>query len=295
MGGCRVKDSVSSPAKISADLLSGSERRRLLSGFAVNLESWWTDDPFEVRIEKAAKAGFSHAEFWFVSGSDRDPRKLATLFEETGLSVSQIVGDAPALAQAENRSAFLSNMERAIEDAQILNTDIVTVTGHQNIEGITTKAALKHYQDHLAASAPLWEAAQIYAAIEPFNPYDHPGHFINGAKEAVKICQSINSPFVKINWDLFHMQRAEGNVIDNMREGAEQICYMQMADSPARHEPGTGEMDYANIIRTARALGYERPIGLELWANNGDYDKALGAVLNLAQNIERNEAGSLAK
>lgn len=255
--------------------------RAALSGFAVNVESWWTDIPFEDRFAKAVKAGFSHVEFWFVESWKRDAKTLAAQIKPTGLKVAQIVGDAPALGKEGTRDLFLDNMKRAIEEAKILETDIVTITGHQNVEGVDSAEALKRYADHVAASVSLWEGAKVYCAIEPFNPYDHPGHFMNGSLEAVEICRAINSPYVKLNWDLFHMQRAEGNVIDNLKKGADQICYMQMADSPNRHQPGTGEMDYVNIIKTARDVGYVRPIGLELWAKDSDYELAIADILRL--------------
>ena len=75
------------------------------------------------------------------------------------------------------------------------------------------------------------------------------------------------------------------NVIDNIKNGADQICYMQMADSPDRYEPGTGEMDYAQILRASREAGYARPFGLELWAKDDNYDAALGAVIKLNQSL----------
>lgn len=258
------------------------DKREALSDFAVNAESWWTNLPFDARFNKAANAGFSHVEFWFVESWDRDAKTLASLIKPTGLRVSQIVGNAPALAELGMRDVFLENMKRAIEEAKILETDIVTITGHQNVEAVDTPDAIKRYTDHVAASASLWEEAEVYCAIEPFNPYNHPGHFINGSNQAVEMCRTINSPYVKINWDLFHMQRAEGNVIDNLKKGADQICYMQMADSPDRHQPGTGEMDYVNIIKTAREVGYDRPIGLELWAQGDDYDLAIADILRLS-------------
>lgn len=269
-------------AALDSDKMTPDFKRQALSGFAVNAESWWTDLPFEARFAKAAEAGFSHVEFWFVESWKRDAKTLAAQIKPTGLKVSQIVGDAPALGKAGTRNIFLDNMKRAIEEAQILETDIVTITGHQNVEGVDTSEALKRYADHVAASASLWEEAKIYCAIEPFNPYNHPGHFMNGSADAVEICRTINSPYVKLNWDLFHMQRAEGNVIDNLKKGVDQICYMQMADSPDRHQPGTGEMDYVNIIKTARKLGYDRPIGLELWAKDADYDLAIADILRLS-------------
>jgi len=259
--------------------------RKAFEGFAVNVESWWRDVPFETRFDLAAKNHFTHVEFWFIDSWKREAKALAKLAADAGVKVAQIVGDAPALARADVRGEFLDNVKRAIENANILGTDIVTLTGHQNVEGISTQDALKSYQDHLAASAELWEAAKIYAAIEPFNPHDHPGHFIYGHIEALRICEDINSPYMKINWDLFHMQRHEGELIGNLRRGKDQICYMQLADSPDRHQPGTGEIDYKNVIRACREAGYNRPIGLELWAKDDDYAKAREDIYNLATSL----------
>lgn len=266
------------------DPLSIDDKRALLSGFAVNTESWWLDDPFETRFVKAVKAGFTHAEFWFVGLSRRDANALAAVIKPTGLKVAQIVANAPALGHAKNRDIYLDAVKQAIEDAQILGTDIVTVTGHQNIDGVTHQDALRAYSDNIAASAELWKDAQIYCAIEPFNPYNHPNHFMYGHADALHICKSITSPFVKLNWDLFHMQRHEGNLIANFEKGADHVAYVQIADSPARGQPGTGEVDYVNVIRKVRE-SYRRPIGLEFWAKDKDYDKAVADMVALARRL----------
>lgn len=262
--------------------LSLADTRAALSGFAVNLESWWVDLPFEARIAKAAEAGFSHAEFWFVGLMKRDAKALSTIIKPTGLKISQIVANAPALGLASNRETYLDAVKQAIDDAQILGTDIVTVTGHQNIDGVAVGQALAAYQDNIAAAAELWEKAQIFCAIEPFNPYDHPGHFIYGHAEALRICRAINSPYIKLNWDLFHMQRHEGNLIANFDAGKDQVAYVQLADSPARGQAGTGEVDYVNVIRKVRE-SYDGPIGLEFWAQDKDYDRAVIDMVALSR------------
>ena len=256
-----------------------------LSGFAVNVESWWADLSFDTRFDMAAKSGFEHVEFWFIDSWNRDVKALARHASDAGVKISQIVADAPALADLKNKDAYLESVKRAIDNAHTLDTKIVTVTGHQDIDGIAAVDALKAYQDNIAASAPLWEAANIYCAIEPFNPYDHPGHFIYGHADALSICQQINSPFVKLNWDLFHMQRYEGNLITHFEKGADHVAYVQLADSPARHQPGTGEVNYQPVLEAVRTQGYKDPIGLELWAKDKDYARALEAVIRLGEAI----------
>jgi len=145
--------------------ISPEDYRAALDGFAVNVESWWRDVPFEKRFDLATQNHFNHVEFWFIDSWKRDAKELAKLANDARVKVAQIVGDTPALAKPNVRDEFLDNVKQAIENAQILGTNIVTVTGHQDVEGISTEDALKSYQDHLTASAELWEAAKIYAAL----------------------------------------------------------------------------------------------------------------------------------
>ncbi len=266
--------------------LSVKARRKLLSQFSVNLEMWWTDLPFEERFVKAAEAGFETVEFWFIDSWNRNAVSLKKLAKDAGVQVSQIVGVSKNLGAPYGRQKFLDSMKSAIEEAQILDTDIVTITGHEVIANQSDELSIENYRNNIEAAAPLFEDAKIYAAIEPFNPYDHPGHFINGHSDALNMVRVIGSDYIKINWDLFHMQRAEGNVIENLRGGVDQICYMQLADSPSRHQPGTGEMDYVNIIRAAREGGYDGPIGLECVPKDQDNTRAVNDVIALAQKLE---------
>jgi len=258
----------------------------LLSGYAVNVESWYADLDFSARFDQAARDGFSHIEFWFIESWDRKATNLAKLAKDAGVQVAQIVGDCPALALPDSREIFLENCKRAVENARLLDTDIVTLTGHQNVEGVSKAESLKNYRDHIVAAAPIFEDAKVFAAIEPFNPYDHPGHFIYGSPDAVEIVRDVNSPFVKLNWDLFHMQRHEGELIGNLKRYADAICYVQLADAPDRGQPGTGDVNYENVLKQVRAGGYDRPIGLEFWAKDNDYALAIQDILKLAQAVE---------
>ena len=98
--------------------------------------------------------------------------------------------------------------------------------------------------------------------------------FSGSTPEAIEICRTVASSHVKLNWDLFHMQRYEGNLIDNMRKGKDYIGYLQLADSPDRHEPGTGEVNYTQIFKSIKQIGYTRPVGLECTPQGGDVVRA---------------------
>ena len=123
-----------------------------------------------------------------------------------------------------------------------------------------------------AFAADHWRDAQhrcaqkhgIMLILESMNiRNDHKGHCLWGSPDAVRICREVASPFVKINWDLYHMQISEGDLCRRLREGWDQVGYIQVADNPGRMEPGTGEIAYARVYRELRELGYAKPIGVE--------------------------------
>ena len=245
-----------------------------LTGFACNMESWWTDVPFMERFRLAAEHGFSAIEFWHPDVDGRNMQSVARVCRSLELDVVQFTGwGGPSLADATKHSAFADAMKRAVELADLLDAPMFTVVGHQQVAGRDHDDSVKLLSDALAGVVPILEDGDKMAILEPFNPVDHEGHFLNGSADALRICRSIDSPHVKINWDLYHMQLTEGNLVANMRDGADQIGYVQVADVPGRHQPGSGELDYAFIFRAIRDLGYSGAIGLECWPDgNGELD-----------------------
>ena len=111
---------------------------------------------------------------------------------------------------------------------------------------------------------PIVEDAGVMLILEPMNiRVDHKGHCLYGSVDAVRICREVDSPMVKINWDLYHMQISEGDLCGRLRDGFDQVGYIQVADHPGRHEPGTGEIYYPRVFEELKSLGYKGPIGLE--------------------------------
>lgn len=291
VSGAALATACSTVPSASTSVVARPSIQEKLSGFALNTESWFLDRPFDNRFDAAARAGFTHVEFWSLNDQEKSAKKLAKIASDAGVSVVQIVGDAPDLARKENRTRFLDHCKRAVERAHILSTDIVTLVGHQSVDGISKSDSLRAYTAHIAEAAQIFDDAQVMAAIEPFNPYDHPGFFIYGSSDAVAIVREIDSPFVKLNWDLFHMQRTEGELIGNLRKSSDTIGYVQLADAPDRHQPGTGDVNYATVIQEVRAQGYNRPIGLEFWAKDNNYDQAVLDMLTLADQITALSSG----
>ncbi|PHR91706.1 MAG: hypothetical protein COA69_10975 [Robiginitomaculum sp.] len=265
--------------------LRGDELQDLLSIYALNVETWWRDRPLAKRFDAAAKAGFTQVEMWGLNSTDRAPAQLRQAANDAGVEILHCTVDVPDFANTSAQKVY-DAARKSLDQIQILGARYATIVAHANVEGMSKPDMLAAYRDRLREITPLFEAAGVMGLVEPFNPYNHPGHFMYGAGDAVEICRSIDSPNIKLNWDLFHMQRAEGNVVYELEQGIDQCGYLQIADSPHRREPGTGEMNYAFILSEALSLGYSGPIGLECFPNEGRETAAVRRVIELAKSIE---------
>ncbi len=234
------------------------------SRFAVNVEMWWTKLPFLDRIRKTAELGFPAIEFWPYKGKDLDA--IADLCQELNLEVAQFTawGFEPGMNHPKNEDAFVATIEEACQVAHRLRCKKMTVVAGNNQPGMTQEQMHAQVIKALKRAAPIAEREKVMLILEPMNGrVDHPGHCLYGSEAAVRICREVNSPLVKINWDLYHCQISEGDLCGHLKEGFDQLGYLQLADHPGRNEPGTGEIYYPRVLRQAYELGYRGYVGLE--------------------------------
>ncbi len=148
---------------------------------------------------------------------------------------------------------------------QKLNCKMMTVVGGDDQPGMTPAQMHKNIIEGLKKAAPIAEKHEVMLILEPMNiRVDHKGHCLYGSEPAVKICREVGSKFVKINWDLYHMQISEGDLCGHLKDGFDQLGYVQIADHPGRNEPGTGEINYTRVLKQLQTLGYKGYVGLEL-------------------------------
>ena len=253
-----------------------------LSGYAVNLDCWFRDVPFERRFALAREAGFKTIEFWKAARAPGlDATAIRRLADENGLLTVQYAPEAPWFSDPARHGEPVKMIESTITDSRILGCTQFTLTGHHNVEGMTREAMLAGYATGLMRIAPLLEAAVITALVEPFNTVNHLNHLLNGSRPAYAMVKAVNSPRVKLLWDFYHMQLEDGDLIQKFKAGWDQMAYVQIGDVPGRHEPGTGEVNHANLIRAIRALGYKGKIGLEFMPMNDNWRAAVKAVAGL--------------
>ena len=246
--------------------------------FAVNVEMWWSSLPFLERVARAADLGFPAIEFW--TWRDKDVAALARLCRERGIDVAQFTawGFRPRLNDPAQHDAFVAEVEAACATAKELGAKLLTVVAGDDREGATRDEMHRHVADGLRRAAPVAERAGITLVLEPMNGrVDHPGHCLYGSAAGLAIVRAVGSPAVKLLFDLYHNQIEEGDLCGRLREGYAELGYVQVADHPGRHEPGTGEIHYPRVLRELAELGYRGFVGLEC-TPRGDPLEAARAV-----------------
>jgi hydroxypyruvate isomerase len=225
---------------------------------------WWTRLPFLDRIRQTAALGFPAVEFW--PWQNKDLPAVSRLCQELKVAVAQFTawGFRPGLNDPKNHDAFCKAVENGCKVAKQLDCKRMTVVGGDDQPGMSQEQMHQNIIDGLKMAAPIAAEHQITLILEPMNiRVDHKGHCLYGSEKAVRICREVNSPFVKINWDLYHMQISEGDLCGRLKDGYDQLGYLQLADHPGRNEPGTGEICYNRVLQQAYDLGYRGYVGLE--------------------------------
>jgi hydroxypyruvate isomerase len=113
----------------------------------------------------------------------------------------------------------------------------------------------------LRRGAEIFEPHGLVMVLEPLS--DTPDLFLRNSDQTYLICKAVNSPSCKILFDIYHMQRNEGNIINNIDKCWDEIAYIQIGDNPGRNEPTTGEINYRNIFKHLYKKGYKGILGME--------------------------------
>lgn len=244
--------------------------------FAVNIEMWWGKLPFLERIRQAAALGFPAVEFWDWHGKDIDA--VARLCSELGLEVSQFTGwgFSPGLNDPVNHHAFVQAVVEGCAVAKKLGAKAMCIVGGDDQPGMTQAEMHAHIANGLKLAARVAQANDVTLILEPMNiRVDHKGHCLYGSDPAIAICRAVGSTHVKINWDLYHLQVSEGDLCGHLRAGLPHIGYVQIADTPGRNEPGTGEVNYTRVLQELEKLGYRGYVGLECSPKTSELEAAL--------------------
>jgi len=238
----------------------------------------YSDKDVIYHLEKVKTHGFHGLEYY--NWWDLDLKETARAQERIGVGINAICTNFFNLVDPTKREKYVQGIRETLEACHILETkSIITQTG-SFIEGTSRELQQQAMIETLRECATLCEKAGITLEVEPLNGLDHHGHFLQYSDEAVYIMEQVNSSNVKLVFDVYHQQITEGNVIRNATNYVEHINHYHIADNPGRNEPGTGELNYVNILKAIKATGYNGFIGLE-GGYTVDTDEALNAFKNM--------------
>ncbi len=159
------------------------------------------------------------------------------------------------------RDKFLKYTKDAIDTSKRCNGKLITVVPGNYDRTIPMDYQTAHVLEALKPAAELLEPHQIVMVLEPLS--DTPDLFLRHSSQAYAICKAVNSPSCKILFDIYHMQRNEGDLIRGIDRAYDEIAYYQIGDNPGRNEPGTGEVNYKNIFKHLYEKGYKGMLGME--------------------------------
>lgn len=248
--------------------------------FAANLSMLYPQHEFLDRFAAAAADGFAAVEYLFPY--DYSTQELKQRLSENGLV--QALFNAPpgdwaagerGIASLPGREEeFRNGIARALEYAAVLGNDRIHV-----MAGLLPSEDLRErhhavYVQNLAYAAEQAAKAGITVLIEPINTRDMPGFFLNRQDQAQAICKEVGAANLKVQFDFYHCQIVEGDVISKLRRDFAGVGHIQIAGVPDRHEPNLGELNYAWLFDEIDRLGYTGWIGCE-YRPKGDTSEGL--------------------
>jgi hydroxypyruvate isomerase len=246
-----------------------------MTKFAANLSMLFTEVPFPGRFAAAADAGFRGVEYLFPYALEKDD--IAERLRKNGLK--QVLFNLPAgnweagergiACHPDRTSEFQDGVGKAIDYARALGCSQVNCLAGIAPPGVDASVAHRTLAENLKFAASKLEDAGITLLAEPVNTYDIPGFFLNRSAQAIALFDEVGSRNLKLQYDIYHMQRMEGELAHTIERLLPRIAHMQLADNPGRNEPGTGEINYPFLLSIIDRLGYDGWIGCEYKPRNG--------------------------
>ena len=237
--------------------------------FCANVSILFKEVAFLERFGRARRAGFSAVEFWWPRGEDLDAVEAA--IGDAGLEVVLFnfdAGDMPAgdrglLSDPVRQGQFKENVPEALELARRLGCSKLNALVGQELPGVGREEQLELARENVAWAAGRAAEFGVEVLVEAVNTFENGPYLLYTTRDAANFLRSVGAANVKIQYDFYHMQRMEGNLAVNVREHIDDIGHVQVADSPARGEPGTGEIRYPYLFGVLEELGYDGYVGLE--------------------------------
>ena len=240
--------------------------------YSLCIEPVWEDIPFYDRISRAKDCGVDAIEFW--DPSVYDTKKIGDIAANLGIPISNCcLSEAWTIRMSFPWAAVEKNLEKSIAFGKDMGcSTFIGLSG--DLHGLRDSEKLL-LLENLKRTAEVAERENVLIVIEALNSiYDHKGYYLDSAYIGFELMRAVNSPNVKLLYDVYHMQLMQGNHVNMINENIDFIGHFHSAGVPGRHELIDNEINYPFIIKAADAAGYKGYFGFEYWPTY-DNDKSV--------------------
>jgi hydroxypyruvate isomerase len=237
--------------------------------YAANVTIAFKEYEFCERFQRASDAGFQAVEF--MSPFVYDVEEIVKAVSSSGIKVVQFNfmdgdltgGQRGHASHPDKVEEWREECERALELSKRMGVRQINSLAGIELDGVSREEQMACLVDNLSWAAPKLKERELPLMLEPLNTYDNKGYLLGTSGEGLAVLDRVNSPWVRLQYDVYHMQRMEGDLVNTIRANIDRIGHVQIADNPGRHEPGTGEIDYRFVLGALDEAGYDGYVGLE--------------------------------
>ncbi|WP_225446879.1 TIM barrel protein [Streptacidiphilus sp. PB12-B1b] len=247
--------------------------------WTVNLSTLFTEVPLVERPAAAAAEGFDAAEIWWTLDGPTPPQAeldaLRRAFTDAGVQLTGLnfdAGDMAAgskglLSRPDGSQQFRDNIAVAVGLADSLGCKALNALYGNRVEGLDPAVQDGLALENLALAAQAAHAVGAILLVEALNAPEAPQYALLSSKDAVAVVDAVNRATglgnARFLCDLYHLARNGEDLPQAIEAYADRIGHVQIADAPQRNQPGTGQLDFADLLGRLDTAGYQGLIGLE--------------------------------
>ena len=237
--------------------------------FAANLSMLFTEGPFLERFERAANAGFEAVEFLFPYAHTIE--EIQERLTATGLQIvlhnlpagDWDAGERGIACDPRRVDEFRAGVAKAVTYAHALGVPQLNCLAGKVPAGVDAATLRRTFVENLRFAAAALKMANLRLLVEPINPFDIPGFYVNRTEQALDILDEVGAANAFVQYDIYHAQRTEGELAATLQKHLARIGHVQLADNPGRNEPGSGEINYPFLFAHLDRIGYTGWVGCE--------------------------------
>ena len=265
--------------------------------YSVNLSMMFAEYSILDRPRFARDAGCSAVELWWPFDESEPSQTqvdwLVAALENAGLSLACLnfyagdmaAGDRGVVSHPSHQRQFQANVDVATDIASRTGCKVLNALYGNRLEDVPRESQDEVALENLAFAARSAELVGATVVVEPLNTFENPGYPLVCTVDALRLIDQLAASGYQLGvlYDIYHAQRMEGNLIATIREHVAHFAHVQIADSPSRNEPGTGEIAFPRVLAALRDTGYEGYVGLEYIPTTNSHDSLAWTLSQLEQ------------